>query len=141
MKKAHGFTLLELIITCLLTMTLLTTAFGFFFKLSAFWQQSTANQQELEELSFAAENIREAVWGGEVLNTSSSTQLDVKDLEDRTVSFYLKNNKVCMYKNATFYLTTDSVPLSDISFQYISAKVPGTVTFATTRGKNYKYFL
>lgn len=141
MKDINGFSLLEIIIAAALTMVLLTSLLGFFWQTYTFWQKTTQVNSEYQEVLFALDNIKEAVYGGTLQPGSSGEILKLKDEQDRDVLFYLKNKKVCMYKNATFYLTTKQVPLQGLVFKYGPPQTLSSVHFELLSGKRFTFYL
>ncbi|MFC1518058.1 PilW family protein [Candidatus Margulisiibacteriota bacterium] len=141
MSKNSGLTLLELIVAGSLAIIILTTALNYLFKISSFWQKNTQAQQEQAQIFFALDNIKAAAWSGEILSTSTDKHLDIQDDLGRTISFYQKNQRICMYKNKTFYLTTKDLFLKDLLFSYTEPGVVDSVSFETIKNKIYIFYL
>lgn len=141
MKTNKGFSLLEVIIASAIAVTLLISMLGFFFQVYSFWQKNTLNSNYLEEIIFAFDNIKEKTWAGKILNSSNTDTLDIQDLDEKNVSFYLKNKKVCMYKNKTSYLTTGKFPLQKLKFYYSEKYKLDHVYFEIDLKKNFTFYL
>ncbi len=137
MKRPRGFTLFDLLISCTISMTILFAIYSVMLKAADHYAAARSVELERQELSFAAASIRDALWNGVREPASDEEMCIVKDTTGRTASFYLKDKKIYMYKNAGFYLTTGVFSVKNMMFAY----GPDVVRFELENGRAYHFHL
>lgn len=141
MLKTKGYTLLEVIIAGTATIVIITSMLGFFFQTHSAWKTAARSARELEETFFVLDNIRENVYGGSIQESSDQDTLIIKDPQGKQISFYLKNKRICMYKNSTAYLTTTEVPCQKLNFDYSAPDKLRSLDLTFSSGKLFTFYL
>ena len=140
-QRISGITLLETLISCTLTIVILTICFSFISSYLNFSERLELALKEQSELNLAIDQVRETLLSGEVQPGTTAEQLIIKDNIERLITFSLKNNKFCMYKNGTFYLTTDDLQIKQLNFNYATLAKIDSVDITLQNSRTYKLLL